>query len=330
MDAVSYILEIIMPDFIAELNIGLECKRQFLKLWQCPPFLVLVWGTVTIIIIVATYLVAKNYSSEEIVIASVSLVAIISFVVGGLNIAAFNRLAEANQMKSEFISITSHQLRSPLSIFKWTLDVIENEFKKGDGINSLESHIPTLRNTAENMIKLVNSILAVSRIDSRRLALKKEPISLAALTSETIAGFRAYAEAFKTEILLNAAADLPEIMADKEYLGMAIYNLMDNAIRYSGGGRTVTVAIEMKGDEIRWSVQDQGIGIPKTQQKYIFQKFFRAESDAKYKTAGSGIGLYIAKAIIESSGGKIGFSSTEGKGSIFRFSLPVTTPSKNG
>ncbi len=321
--SIAYTLPIMSFSF-SEFNIAEECHRQSLRIWQCPPFLVLVWGMMTIIMIGATYLVAVHYSSDEVVIGSVATVSVVSFIIGGLIIAGFNRLAEANQIKSEFIAITSHQLRSPLSIFKWTLDVIENEFRKGDGLNSLQAHIPTLRNTAENMIKLVNSILAISRIDARKLTLKNEKISLAELTKNTVAGFREYADASKITIKISASEDAPDVVADKEYLGMVVYNLIDNAIRYTPDGGTVTIALEKEKNKIRWSIHDEGVGIPKLQQKHIFEKFFRAGSKLKNQTTGSGIGLYIAKAVIISSGGEIGFSSEENHGSTFWFSLPAS------
>lgn len=311
------------PNWLKQLNFVAECRSARLSFWQCPPFLVLVMGLVIIISMVATYTLATRYTDEpEIAALIVIAVTIVFLVVGNLIIAGFNAIALANRMKSEFISIVSHQLRSPLSIFKWTIEAMGRE-PHSPTSSSENNSLQTLAGSTEKMIRLVNSLLEVSRIEARAFVIKKEQVSLPKLAKAALLEFRSYAQASNVALDLKITDDIPEIVGDRDRISMVIQNFIDNAIRYSRGGGRVEVAINKKEGDLEFSVTDTGVGIPLAQQKFIFQKFFRAQNSSRHQTEGTGIGLFIAKSIIEALGGKIGFHSQEGKGSTFWFTLPV-------
>jgi signal transduction histidine kinase len=309
------------------LNILAECKALRWGLWQCPPFLFIILGFVTIISIIATASIANIYFNDPEIptIIATSIETALFLVLGNLIIGGFNKIAESNRLRAEFVSVVSHQLRSPLSIFKWTVDALEREFRTKSGENNanIEIFLSTMRDTNENMIHLVNSLLEVSRIEAGRFTLKEERFSLAELTEHAVDSFKKYAEASNIKIELEKDPKIGEIRSDRERISMVIQNLLDNAIRYSNGSGKIKIEVSGDQSQIRWSIKDGGIGIPPGQQKYIFQKFFRADSGRRSQTEGSGIGLYIAKAIVEASGGKIGFTSEENKGSMFWFTLPI-------
>lgn len=281
-------------------------------------------GLVTIIAMVVSYFFASR-AIEEPEVAALIVIAttLILFVVGNAIIAGFNRIAEANRMKTEFISLVSHQLRSPLSIFKWTLDVMEREASREKDIERFPHFAKTLRDTTETMIRMVNSLLEVSRIEARTFILKKAPFSLNELTRKIIEAFDRYARA--SNIVLNFKPDpaLPELFGDHERIEMVIENLIDNAIRYTTGAGKIFITIEQKDGFAVWSIRDQGVGISPKEQGRIFEKFFRGGNAKQKETHGSGIGLYAARAIIRASGGTINFRSEENKGSIFWFTLPI-------
>lgn len=310
-----------MSHWLTELNVVAECKHERLPLLQCPPFLVPLWGIITITTLLTTYLVASRFASEEVVIVSAVLITMISLAIGALIITGFNKIAEADRMKSEFISIASHQLRSPLSIFKWTIDLIERDLAH-NSIKEVTSSLETLRASTESMIQIVNSLLGISRIEAGTLVLKKTPLALDEITRNIIAGVKRFAEASQVTFALNSPQGIARAMGDPEQIGIVVYNLIDNAIRYSPRGGTITISLVPEDAMIKWLIQDQGIGIPATEQRYVFQKFFRANSELKNQTKGTGIGLYIAKAVIDASGGAIGFASADHSGSKFWFTLP--------
>ncbi len=319
----------LMSFVFGKLNPVAECRELGWKLWQCPPFLFLVMGFITIISMIATYSLASRYVEEpELAALIVIFITILFLIVGSAIISGFNRIAETNRLKSEFISLVSHQLRSPLSVFKWTLDVLGRQIKQGakPEEENGENFLQTLNSTTENMIGLVNSLLEVSRIEARTFILRKETFSLGDLVRGILDNFRKYAEASHIALELQEEPGLPLLTADRERIGIVAQNLIDNAIRYTAKSGVVKVTIAQKNSSLEVRVTDQGIGIPKHLQKRIFEKFFRVGNLNKTdkQTHGSGIGLYIAKEVVEASGGKIGFTSEEGQGSTFWFTLPIT------
>jgi signal transduction histidine kinase len=306
-----------------QLNFVRQCRRYGLGLWQCPSFLFLIIGTVIIIAMLATYLIAVRYAPEPEIAALIILgVTAILMIIGYLIIRSFDRLAEVSRMKSEFVSVVSHQLRTPLSSLKWSLNLIMS-----GRLGHLESQqLDQLRMIKENnqrMIDLVNDLLDVSRIEQGKMGLRPEKINLLDLTKDLIEEYMPLAKASNVSLGLEAEKDLPEVSADPKRIKLVVQNLIDNAIRYIKGQGWVKIRLKKANHRIRCEVEDNGVGIPAKDQRQVFQKFFRSQNVMKYQTEGTGLGLFIAKAIIEASGGKLGFQSQEGKGSTFWFELPI-------
>lgn len=310
---------------LAQLNFIKQCRRYNLGLWQCTGFLTLMMGLVTVVAMLGTYFIASYYTGEPRLVALIVLITTaIIFTIGFLIVTNFNRLAEVNQMKSEFVSIVSHQLRTPLSSLKWSLNLLmKGKLDKID--NKQEEYLEIIKQSNERMIKLVNDLLDVSRIEQGRLGLRPEKISLSNLVKDLISEMTPLAQANNVLLEMEIDDNLPEVLADPGRLRLAIGNLLDNAIKYIKEKGRVKIKLNKRNNQVKCQIEDNGVGIPENQKNQVFQKFFRSENIMKHQIKGTGLGLFIAKAIIETSGGKIGFISQEGIGSTFWFTLPIFT-----
>ena len=308
----------------AQLNIVAQCRKYGLSVWQCPQFLFLIMGLVITISTLTAYAIGTRYIEEPRMVALIVLLTTaILFIIAVIITDSFERLAEANRMKSEFVSIVSHQLRSPLSNLRWALELLMSG-KIGKIEEKQLEYFTILKENSNRMKELIEDLLIVSRIETAKLPIKKMEFSLEDLVKELIKELTPFALASNVEIKFLNKEDLPKVFADPSQIRLVIENLLDNAIRYIKGRGVVEIKVERKEKNLYLEIRDTGVGIPKEEQKYIFQKFFRSENALRYQTQGSGLGLYISKAIIEKSEGKIGFKSQKGIGSTFWFTLPLT------
>ncbi len=310
---------------LGELNIYASCKRYGLSVWQCPQFLFLAMGIVTMATAIVTYILGTRYVADPSTVSLIVLALTIVLMVITFSITrSLEGLAEANRLKSEFVSIVSHQLRAPLSNLKWALEfIISGRCGQMNGQHAEYTKI--IKDNTDRMGELVSDLLMVSRIEQGRLPSHKSEFSLEELAQKTVATFEATAQAAKVEVKLEIpGSPLPKAFADPSQIRLVIDNFVDNAIRYTKEGGKVEVKIKPRNKRyLLFSVKDDGVGIPQQDQKHIFQKFFRSSNVLKYQTHGSGLGLYIAKSIVEGSKGKIGFQSEENKGSTFWFTIPA-------
>lgn len=233
------------------------------------------------------------------------------------------KLEESNALKSEFVSTVAHQLRTPLSGIKWTLDMFIN----GDmGSLSIEqkTYMMKLLETNERMIRFVNDLLSVSRIESGRIEYTFTPSSLEHIASSVLLDIYPLANRKSQHVLFRGKGiKFPMVAVDKEKMRVVLQNLLENAVKYTKEGGHITLELRNRGKDVLVGVIDDGMGIPKEYQKCIFTRFYRSPTAVKAQSDGSGLGLYLAKAIVEAHGGKIWFESSEGVGTSFYFTVPV-------
>jgi PAS domain S-box-containing protein len=228
------------------------------------------------------------------------------------------------RLKSQFVSVAAHQLRTPLSIIKWSLSMIlEGEMGPLNG--DQKEMLSRANQTNERMIRLINDLLNVARIEEGRFMYRPTIVDFGELVESVVAASKQLAQKKKIKIDLKIIKSKASkiIKSDIEKLNLAVKNIVDNAIFYTEPGGSVNVLLERKKDTVELSVKDDGIGIPKDQQSRVFAKFFRADNAVRKETEGTGLGLFISKNVVESHGGNISFVSEEKKGTTFTISLPA-------
>lgn len=310
---------------IDDFSIKKQAEDLGVSIWQTPSFLFLLMGVITITIMIAVYVISRHYDSPELLVISESGIAIVTLTIGSFITRSVEQVAKVNKMKTEFVSIASHQLKTPLSQISWEVELLLSHHREGLKKDQMEI-IRAISGSNSKMIRLVNDLLDVARIDQGKLALFKEKFEPAKLISDIIRGNEQLAARHRVTVEIKSEKEnaLPQIIeGDRRRIGVVIDNLLANAIKYSKLGSKVEVISREKGGKIIICIKDNGLGIPQYQQDQIFQKFFRSDNSARYQEEGTGLGLYIAKNIVEQSGGKIWFKSEENKGSEFYFSLPL-------
>ncbi|OGG77827.1 hypothetical protein A3B35_03445 [Candidatus Kaiserbacteria bacterium RIFCSPLOWO2_01_FULL_54_24] len=235
------------------------------------------------------------------------------------------QLKELDRIKTEFISVAAHQLRTPLSALKWTLGLLIDEHTENLSVEQ-KSLLMKGFESNERIIKLINEMLVVTRIESGKIKLTFAPIHIEDLIESIVLDFAGQAHVRKVVLSFDRPKEhLPFISADSEQVRNVIQNLIENSIRYTLDGGFIRLNASAEGRMVKVTVADTGIGIPAKQQSSIFNKFFRADNAARHRTDGSGLGLFIAKNIVEKHGGQLTFESTEGSGTTFYLTLPIST-----
>ncbi len=255
---------------------------------------------------------------------TVSPVVLDGEVVGSLVIFAdITDEVEFDRRKSEFISVASHQLRSPTSAIKWMTDML----RKGDFGAMSEKQLEWVNKlyaSSEQLVELINQLLNISRLEA---GVKMAPVETdtAAYIQDVLKQTEPWFQE-KQQKLAYDPTPLPKLVFDPMMMGEVLKNLLSNASKYSPPGSTIRVTAAHSDTDVQISVADQGLGIPKSDYNQMFNKFFRAENVVSSEIRGTGLGLYYCKSAVEAHGGKIGFESTEGKGSTVWFTLPVKGP----
>jgi len=228
---------------------------------------------------------------------------------------------KVERMKSEFVSVVSHELRTPLTSIRGALGLIANGVA-GAISPSAQAMITIAHNNSERLVRLINDILDIEKIEAGRMLFDLQPIALLPVIEQAIADNRAYGAQFGVTFILKAAAPDIYVNADRDRLVQVLTNLVSNAAKFSLPNGTVTVTVRRLVGHAQIAVADRGLGIPEEFHKRIFQKFAQADSSDTRHKGGTGLGLSITKAIVERCNGRIWFTSQVGQGTTFYVDLP--------
>jgi signal transduction histidine kinase len=235
---------------------------------------------------------------------------------------ANRHLKELDEAKDEFISMASHQLRTPLTSIKGYLSMLL-EGDAGPVSERQHEFLDYAYDGSQRMVGLISDLLNVSRMSAGKFLIQKKPVDLSQIVKEEVQQLQHRAAAKQLKLrFLPSAEPLPSIRLDESKTRQVIMNFIDNAIYYTPHG-SVQVKLERHGKRVELRVEDSGIGVPKAVRAKLFTKFFRAANAQNIRPDGTGLGLFLAKQVIEDQGGTIIFESVEGKGSTFGFSLPL-------
>ncbi len=227
-----------------------------------------------------------------------------------------------DKMKSEFITIAAHQLRTPLSAIKWVIKMILDGDTGKLNAEQEELLIKGYKSN-ERIIELVNNLLNVSRIEEGRFGYKFKKGNFEEVLDIVLENVDNIIKHSKISLIVNKPKSIPKIYMDKERLSLVLQNLVDNAIKYTPENGKVEVSVKIEEKTLRIIVKDNGVGVPEIEKSKLFSKFFRASNVMRMQTEGSGLGLFIAKNIIEKHGGQIELKSQEGRGTEVNFTLPL-------
>ncbi|HTO98206.1 MAG TPA: HAMP domain-containing sensor histidine kinase, partial [Myxococcales bacterium] len=237
----------------------------------------------------------------------------------GLVFANVRRELRLSRLKSDFAANVSHELKTPLALIRLFAETLE--LGRVPSHDKAHQYHGIINKESRRLTQLINNILDFSRIEAGRKEYKLSPGDVGAVVREVVEAYRFQIEQQGFTLELEIADDLPELEIDPEALSQAVLNLVNNAIKYSPDERRIRVAARREGASVRVSVSDRGIGIPKPEQKKIFEKFYRAESSLVHTTKGSGLGLALVRHIMEAHGGTIEVESAPGEGSTFTLVL---------
>ncbi|QQS15542.1 MAG: PAS domain-containing sensor histidine kinase [Candidatus Moraniibacteriota bacterium] len=232
---------------------------------------------------------------------------------------------EIDNAKTEFVSLASHQLRTPLSAINWYTEMLLSE-DAGSISDIQREYLEEVSHGSRRMVELVNALLNVSRIELGTFAIQPEPTDVVELARDVLNELKPKISEKQLHIKEQFAEDLPKMLIDPKLTRIVFQNLLTNAVKYTPEQGNVSMSIAMSQEKTKFSisVSDTGYGIPKEDQSRIFTKLFRASNIREKETDGTGLGLYIVKSIIEHSGGTVTFESEEEKGTTFTIELPVS------
>lgn len=235
---------------------------------------------------------------------------------------------ELNQMKSDFASSVSHELKTPLSSMRAFLEMMIDGDIEGE--EAQKEHLQLVLDESERLTRLIQNLLNLSRLESGVTRMDRDSVPMIELINHIGQLATPLARARGQEISFEVSEYLPAVTGDRNLLEQGIMNLVSNAIKYTPEGGTVRVRAGLLGSEIEFAVIDSGVGIPEKALGLIFEKFTRIENSAGLKATGTGLGLPLAKFVTEAHGGRITVTSEVGKGSDFRMYLPARRGTESG
>ncbi len=235
------------------------------------------------------------------------------------NVRDITKFREAEELKSTFISIISHELRTPVSLIKGYAETLLREDARWDAAVVRDS-LEVINEEADRLAEMIDNLLDASRLQAGAMRMNMAEVALDKLTERLVEKFKTQSEKHTFEAAFPA--DFPIILGDEARLTQVVSNLLSNAIKYSPGGGRIRVEGKSAPTQVILSVTDEGPGIAAADLPHVFERFYRANTDLTKRVKGTGLGLYLAKAVVEAHGGQITVTSAPSAGTTFSVALP--------
>ena len=229
---------------------------------------------------------------------------------------------EFDDIKSDFITIASHQLRTPLSSLRWYMELMKEE-KDPELSNVQQSYMEQIDTAARRMVNLLDDLLRITRLEGGEIRVEKQACDLRKMLGDMAGEWKPLAKERGMECSFILPPKPVHASTDQILLHLVLQNLFTNAMKYSSTGKHIKIGLAPRKRSATITVSDDGMGIPVEEQMHVFQKFFRAKNAKRVDADGSGLGLYLTRMIVENLGGHISFKSVAGKGTTFTVRLPL-------
>lgn len=236
-----------------------------------------------------------------------------------VDIHDITRFREAEELKSTFISVITHELKTPVALIKGYASTLLREDAQWDPETAREM-VQVIDEESDRLNRLINNLLDVSRIEAGALKLEYSDVDLPKMARRLVEGYALQSD--RHRFLVDFVEGFPLVPADEERIRQVLSNLIGNAVKYSPDGGTIRIGGWYDDQEVTVYVADEGIGIPAGEEERVFEPFHRVDSSLRRRTQGAGLGLYLVKALVEAHGGRVWVRSEEGKGATFFFTLP--------
>lgn len=306
---------------------GLELLEQFNLVDRQEPFIILTGGgderaeRKAMKMGVADYLVKGTFDSEL-------LARVIRHSMQRKQMEAqrMQQLMDLNRSKDEFIAIASHQLRTPATAVKQYVSMVLEEYA-GPISEEQRMLLQNAYDGNERQLQIVNDILRIAKLDLEKIVLQKRATNMAQKVKNTVHDLSPQIKERRQKLYLSLPEEPISVYIDREYIRMALSNLLDNASKYTPEGKAIYISVKRTQHKVRTIIRDEGVGIAPADLDKLFKRFSRIDNPLSVKVGGTGLGLYWANEIIQLHGGRIDVSSIQGKGTTFVVTLPLSQPS---
>lgn len=296
-----------------------EARQYGVPFWRLPDFLILIMAFVNIVGMLITYYLALNFVDDpRTAVIFVAIESAVILIIGNVVAESSRKVISNYKLKEEFIDLVSHQIRSPITNVKWNLELLNQEKLT----KKQKKYVDRLAGSVENIVSLVNDFVYLSRLDQSKKELTFQKTNMKNLTEGIVKDMKIFASSkgIKLKFVNNCKACFTR--TDQKKIKIVITNIIENSLKYSYENGEVEIEIYNERDNLIIKTKDQGCGIDKASQPFIFDKFYRAMDAKELSADGTGVGLYVSKVLLKEMNGQIWFESEKGKGSVFYISLP--------